>query len=96
MWKLWDDFGIVDSKMVGFWRKINSYFRSKKCLCYYLFKDGKALIAIESWLNEPVNVKMNTDTFEFKAGEVNIKAPEIKNYQKERSFKVETNPNRSK
>jgi hypothetical protein len=93
MWKLWDDFGIVDAKMVGFWEKnpIVTLDRKNVFATTYL-KDGKALVAIGSWVDEPVTVKMTVDwaRLGLKPTEATIMAPEIGDgYQKERTFKVD-------
>ena len=92
MWKLWDDFGIVDSKLAGYW-DTNPVATTdhKNVFATAYVKDGKALIAIGSWVNEPVNVKMSIDwkRLGLNPAEVNIIAPEIKDFQKERSFKVD-------
>jgi hypothetical protein len=92
MWKLWDQFGIADSKMQGYWEKnpIVTLDQKKVYATTYL-KEGKVLIAIGNWTNEPVKVKMNIDwiRLNLKPGDVKIIAPEIENYQKERYFKVD-------
>ena len=91
MWKLWDDFGIADSKMVGFWEKNPIVSTDQKnVFATTYFKEGKVLIAIGSWVNEPVSVKINIDwqRLNLKPEEVSIVAPEIHEYQKERSFKL--------
>ena len=92
MWKLWDQFGIADSKMQGYWEKnpIVTLDQKNVYATTYL-KEGKVLIAIGNWTNEPVKVKMNIDweRLNLKPGDVKISAPEIDNYQIERSFKVD-------
>ena len=90
MWKLWDEFGIVGSKMIGFWEKqpvITTNQDNVYATAYV--KDGKTLVAIGSWVDKPLHVKLNIDwdRLGLKASEVNIVAPEIKDYQKGRSFK---------
>lgn len=92
MWKLWDEFGIADSKMVGFWDKkpvVTTDHKNVFATTY--LKDGKALVAIGSWVNEPVNIKINInwERLGLKPSQVNIISPEIKDYQKERSYKVD-------
>ena len=91
MWKLWDEFGIADSKMIGFWEKqpIVTTDQDKVYATTYV-KDGKTLIVIGSWVDKPVNVKLNIDwdRLGLKASQVTITAPEVKDYQKERSFKA--------
>ena len=92
MWKLWDQFGIADSKMQGYWEKnpIVTLDQKNVYATTYL-KEGKVLIAIGNWTNEPVKVKMNIDwvRLNLKPGDVKIIAPEIENYQIEKSFKVD-------
>ncbi len=92
MWKLWDQFGIENSKMQGYWEKnpIVTIDQKNVFATTYL-KEGKVLISIGNWTNEPVKVKMNIDwiRLNLKPGDVKIIAPEIDNYQKERSFKVD-------
>jgi hypothetical protein len=92
MWKLWDDFGIKDSKMIGYWeRNPIVTIDHKNVFATTYVKDGKTLIAIGSWVGEPVNVKMDIDWKRLGLNplEVSIIAPEIKDYQKERLFKVD-------
>ena len=92
MWKLWDEFGIADSKMVGYWEKNPIVTLDQKNVFATTYvKDGKALISIGSWVNEPTNVKMNINwnLLGLKPSEVKIIAPEIQGYQKERSIKVD-------
>jgi hypothetical protein len=92
MWKLWDDFGIAESKLAGYWDK-NPVATTdhKNVIATGYIKDGKALIVIGSWLTEQVTVKLSIDwkRLGLNPSEVNITAPEIKDYQKERSFKVD-------
>jgi hypothetical protein len=89
MWKLWDEFGIADSKMIGFWEKqpVVTTDQNNVYATAYV-KEGKTLVAIGSWVDKPVNVKLNIDwnRLGLKASDVTITAPEIKDYQKERSF----------
>ena len=91
MWKLWDEFGIVDSKMQGYWEEnpIVTLDRKNVFATTYI-KNDKALIAIGNWTSELVNVKLNIDweRLNFKPGEITIEAPEIQDYQKQRLFKV--------
>jgi len=92
MWKLWDEFGISDSKMVGYWEKNPIVTLDQKNVFATTYvRDGKTLISIGSWINEPVKVKMNVDwnRIGLKSSEVKIIAPEIQGYQKERSFKAD-------
>ncbi len=91
MWKLWDDFGIVGSKMAGFWEKQPVVTTNNKYVFATAFiKQGKTLIALGSWENKPVNVTLtiNWNLLGLNPSKIKIKAPAIENYQKERSFKA--------
>ncbi len=91
MWKLWDEFGIADSKMIGFWEKqpVVTTDQDNVYATAYM-KDGETLVAIGSWVDKPVKVKLNIDwdRLGLKASQVTITAPEIKDYQEGRSFKA--------
>lgn len=92
LWKLWDDFGIANSKMNGYWEKnpvVTTDHKNVYATTY--IKDGSVLVALASWIKEPVKVKMNIDwkRLGLNPSEVNIIAPEIYNYQKEKNFKVD-------
>ncbi len=89
MWKLWDEFGIAGSKMIGFWEKqpVVTTDQDNVYATAYV-KEGKTLVAIGSWVDKPVNVKLNINwtRLGLNPSEVNIVAPEIKDYQKGRTF----------
>ncbi len=92
LWKLWDDFSIANSKMNGYWEKnpvVTTDHKNVYATTY--IKDGSVLVALASWIKEPVKVKMNIDwkRLGLNPSEVNIIAPEIYNYQKEKKFKVD-------
>lgn len=62
IWKLWDDFGIADAKMIGYWdRNCPVKTDNKDVLATVYAKSGKALISIASWAKEPVKVKLDID-----------------------------------
>lgn len=88
-WKLWDEFGIVDSKMNGYWEK-NPVITTdnKDVYATSYIKDGKTLVAIASWVKEPTNVMMNVDweRLGLNPSKVKIVAPGIENHQEERTF----------
>lgn len=90
LWKLWDDFDIENSQMDGYWEKnpvVTTDHKDVYATTY--IKEGSILIVLASWIKEPVSVKMNIDWKRLGLNplEVNITAPEIQDYQKERSFK---------
>lgn len=92
MWELWDEFGIVGSKMMGFWETAPVVTTNHKNVFATAFvKEGKTLVAIGSWVDEPVDVKLSVawERLGLNRSEVTIVAPLIKNYQQERRYQVD-------
>ena len=84
IWKVWDDFGIKQSQMIGYWVencpvKTN---RSDVIATVYKKKDS-VLISIASWANEDVNVQLNIDwkALGLNSAKAKLVAPEIKSFQ---------------
>ncbi len=91
IWKVWDDFGIADSKMTGYWEDEPLVTTSNKdVLATSYVKDNKMLISIASWAEENVDVKLNIDfsLTGLDPDNISITAPFIKDFQPERSFKL--------
>lgn len=98
LWKAWDDFGIKGSRMIGYWVSYNPVKTNHKdVLATSYVKDGKVMIAIASWADKDVDVKLDIDWEQLKmdAGQASLKAPEIRLFQSamtlspDQSFKVE-------
>jgi hypothetical protein len=89
MWKLWDSFGIADSKMVGYWEEKPVVTTSNKdVLATAYIKDKKILISIASWATEKVSVHLNIDykRLGLAPEKVTITAPEINMVQTKQTF----------
>ena len=87
--KLWNSFGINDSKMVGYWEDQPLVTASNKdVLATAYVKDKKVLISVASWATETISVTLNLDyeRLGLDPKKVKITAPELKNIQKARSF----------
>ncbi|WP_242132538.1 glycoside hydrolase domain-containing protein [Aestuariivivens marinum] len=92
IWKVWDSFGIADSKMIGYWEKqpvVSTSNPAVKATAYV--KEDKMLIAVASWAKEAVNVKLNIDwqAVGIDMSKVKVKAPKIENFQPEQLFSVD-------
>lgn len=91
-WKLWDEFGIADSEMNGYWEK-NPAITTDNNEVYVssYIKDGKTLVAIASWVKEPTEVMLNIDwdRLGLNPAEVKISAPEIERHQESRTFMLD-------
>jgi hypothetical protein len=90
IWKVWDDFGIQDAQMIGYWEsdcpvKTNN----KDVLATVYRKEGKSLISIASWAKEPVTCKLEIDwkALGLDGNKAILSAPEIKDFQPSTTFK---------
>lgn len=62
MWRVWDEFGIEDAKMVGYWEP-DAPIRTDQddVLVTSYVREGKTLIALASWHSEPVSCRLLVD-----------------------------------
>ena len=94
IWKLWDDFGIVGSEMIGYWSN-NCPVKSNNdnVLATVYKKKGAALISIASWADEDVTIQLGIDWKKLGIDPATaiITAPEIKNFQSAKSFGLDEN-----
>jgi hypothetical protein len=91
VWKIWDEFGINESKMVGFWDDepvIKTGNNDVKATTY--LKDGKALISLGNYSEKEQIVKLSVDWKKIGIEPRNAKfrCPEIKDFQPERLIKA--------
>jgi hypothetical protein len=62
LWKAWDAFGIVDSRMYGWWMDNPPVTTGRSdVLATAYVRDGKALIAVASWAKDTVSVTLKLD-----------------------------------
>ena len=89
MWKAWDEFGIQDSQMLGYWSP-NCPVRTDRedVLATVYQKEKRALISIASWANEPVAVQLdiNWSSLGIDPGKAALTASAIKNFQDAAAF----------
>jgi hypothetical protein len=94
IWKIWDDFSISESKMIGYWspscpvRTGNS-----DVLATVYVKEKEHLIALASWADKPVDVYLKID---WNATGMNprqciLDAPFVKDFQEARRFQCDGN-----
>jgi hypothetical protein len=89
LWKLWDDFGMQDAKMVGYWSPscpIRTDHRNVLATAYV--KKSKVLIAIASWAPEPANCRLKIDwnALGINSKGTKLTAPYIEGFQDAVSF----------
>jgi hypothetical protein len=89
LWKAWDGFGIVNSRMIGFWvdHRPVKVDRPDVLATSYL-RDGRTMVAMASWAKEPVNVRLAIDwkALGLDPSTARLEAPAIENFQEARTF----------
>jgi hypothetical protein len=97
LWKVWDDFGITASDMVGWWVDGNPVKTGNPdvlATSYVRKGEGKGrpasvLIALASWAKEPVDVRLKIDwkALGLDPKTASFKAPAIEKFQDALEFK---------
>ncbi len=99
IWKVWDDFGIKGSKMIGYWVE-NSPVKTNNAevLATVYKKDKCALVSIASWAKTDVAIRLQIDwkALGIDPSKAIITAPEAKNFQPAASFQAEQDINVAK
>lgn len=89
VWKVWDSFGIADSKMIGYWNT-NSVVKASNpdVLATAYLRKGKTLISIASWAPTEVNIKLMIDwkALGLNPDKVKLTGPAINKFQKAAIF----------
>jgi hypothetical protein len=91
LWKLWDDFGMQGSSMVGYWNKNCPVGTSNnKVLATVYQKKGKALISIASWdsTDTQITLRVNWKKLGIDPTKATLTAPAINNLQEGQMFKL--------
>ena len=90
VWKVWDSFGLQDSRMIGYWSS-NCPVKTghKDVLATAYVKEGKILVSIASWAEGKVNcsLKIDWDYLGINPAKVKITAPEVRDFQTSTVFK---------
>lgn len=92
MWKLWDEFGIADAKMIGYWvPSCPVHSEHKSVLATVYQKKDKALISIASWASEPVRCRLRIDwnAIRLNNQDAKLTAPNIDGFQEAAVFSPE-------
>jgi hypothetical protein len=97
LWKAWDEFGITESEMVGWWVEGNPVKTGNAevlATAYVKRGDGKAarpsvLIALASWAKEPVDIRLAIDwkKLGLDPKKAVLRAPAIEKFQEAAEFK---------
>lgn len=89
IWKLWDDFGIKDAKMIGYWSPDCPVRTDRQGVLATVYRrDGRALISLASWEKDPVRVRLAIDwkSLGIDPAKSRLTAPAISGFQDAASF----------
>lgn len=92
LWKVWDNFGIGDAQMIGYWVDDNPVKTDNEDVPVTIYKkDHSVLIALASWAKTGVNVHLKIDwnALGIDATKATIVAPAIDKFQPARTFKID-------
>ena len=89
IWQLWDDFGIMDAKMIGFWEEkpaVTSSDKEVKVTAYV--NEGKTLLSLGNYSGDKKQVKLTIDWKQLglNPSSVRMVAPAITDFQEAREF----------
>ncbi|MCX8159829.1 MAG: DUF6067 family protein [Candidatus Saccharicenans sp.] len=89
LWKVWDEFGLVEAEMYGYWSPACPVQTGKdNILATAYLKKDKALVAVASWSDKTESCQLNIDwkKLGFDPRKAVIEAPAIENFQPARQF----------
>ena len=89
IWRLWDEFGIQDAKMIGYWDPACPIRTDHKdVLATAYCKKGKVLVALASWGEDPgeCRLKIDWDALGLDPRRAHLFAPAIPGFQAEALF----------
>ena len=89
IWKFWDEFGIEDAEMIGYWVPSCPVKASHPQVLATVYKKSrKALVALASWAPEAVQCRLEVawDALQINPSRAKIYAPPIEGFQKGVSF----------
>jgi hypothetical protein len=90
VWKVWDEFGIGEARMVGWWEK-NCPVRTdrEEVLATAYVKPGRTLVALASWAPEKAEVRLQIDwqALGLDGSKARLVAPEVKDFQHTKAWR---------
>ena len=89
MWKFWDEFGIQDTRMIGYWdRNCPVKTGREDVLATVYRKEGASLISIASWAEkaESVRLRIDWEALGIAGDKARIHAPPIPGFQNAELF----------
>jgi hypothetical protein len=84
LWKAWDEFGITDSRMIGWWvPECPVKTGNPDVLATVYTRPGRTMVALASWAKEPVKIRLAIDwaALGIDPAVATIVAPTIQDFQ---------------
>jgi len=92
LWKAWDEFGIADSRMIGYWVEGRPVTADRADVLVTTYrKDGGAMVALASWAKGPVTARLSIDwkALGLDPSAARIEARAIEGFQEARTFRAD-------
>jgi hypothetical protein len=87
LWREWDAFGITEATMLGYWSPRNPVATGRDdVLATTYLRDGRALVAVASWADEPVEMRLDIDWAAIGAASRSVRAETIEGFQSAAEF----------
>lgn len=90
IWKVWDEFGIQESAMIGYWSPRCPVTTGRQdVLATAYTRKGKTLISLASWSPEDVSVQLTCDwsALGLDPSRAVFRAPQVRNFQEAARFR---------
>jgi hypothetical protein len=90
IWKVWDDFGMQGTKMIGYWVENNPVKTNNPEVPATIYKkEHSVLVSIASWAKDDATIKLkiNWKALGIDPSKSTITAPAVNNFQQAASFK---------
>jgi hypothetical protein len=90
IWKVWDEFGIEEARMIGYWSaECPVKTDNSSVLATVYVKKGRVLVSLASWAKEPVKCRLKIDwkALGMNGQNAQLHAPEIADFQQEATFR---------
>jgi hypothetical protein len=89
LWQVWDEFGMEESRMVGYWVPDHPIATGHPdVLATTYIKEGQTLVSLASWAEEAVDVRLAIDweTLGINSQGATLTAPAIRGFQEAAGF----------
>lgn len=89
LWHFWDQYGIAQTEMLGYWAPSNPVKTSRSDVLATTYRGNRrALVAIASWAHQPVQASLEIDwkALGLDPAHASIAAPAIENFQPATTF----------